>query len=93
MKEHICDLTEDETKEIRVLFEKKMALEALFKSLDGEFNKDSLYRRLVEDYVEVNTLYTDWWNTIIVKKSIPEYLANNVEVDFINHRLVANVDL
>lgn len=95
MKEHICDLTEEETKEIQVLFEKKMALEALFKSLykDDEFNEESLYRRLVEDYVEVNTRYTAWWNTIFNIKSIPDYLTNNIEVDFINRCLVANVSL
>lgn len=65
MEKAIWVLTKEECQEIRELFEKKLALENLFKIMDAE--SDVLRNKLVEDYGKVLNLFQSWWREISTK--------------------------
>jgi len=59
MNKVIWTLTEDETKEIEDLYEKKAALENLIKIVDVD--NERLYQRMIDDYTQTMTVFNAWW--------------------------------
>lgn len=77
MSNVIYTLNDNEKKEIEELFEKKIALENLIKSISLE--QRDLYNSLLEDYTKNNTLYLNWFNKMKKKYS---WSGENWRVDF-----------
>lgn len=84
MNEIACNITEEETTEIRNLFEKKMALENLAKIITPSENEE-MYQRLVADYGITVHEFNQWWEKILKEYNLP---SKNYSVDFVNRQLV-----
>lgn len=66
-----------EKNEIKVLFEKKNALECLIKVIDS--NNEELYNRIITDYTKVFNDFQKWWIKMNEKYN---WEGDNWQIDF-----------
>lgn len=60
MNKSVCILSKDDCENIRVIYEKKLALENLSKIIFPQQNPD-MYDRLIADYGKIIHDFDDWW--------------------------------
>ena len=88
MDKVICNLTENEKKEIEDIFEKKIALENLSK-LPDIMSNEGLYNKLISDYGKTTLLFQKWW-----KKATEKYKleGKEVRVDFETSQIIEELN-
>lgn len=79
-------ILQDECDAIENLYEKKVALENLIKTIDIESN-EGIYNRIISDYGKITIEFNDWWEKIFVTYSIKD---GNYHIDFENKQLIEN---
>ncbi|WP_305151806.1 hypothetical protein [uncultured Dubosiella sp.] len=77
-------LSDEDLEFIKIVFEKKLALEALIKS---EGISANLMQDLISTYSQVNFEYTNWWSKKIKELNL-ENTDYELKVDFENKRIV-----
>ena len=79
----VHNLSDEESKKIEELYEKKLAFENLIKIVDGENEK--IYNKLISDYGNLLKEYNMWWDSMRQKY---EWEGSNWRVDFDNKTIV-----
>lgn len=79
----VHNLSDEESKKIEELYEKKLAFENLIKIVDGENEK--IYNKLISDYGNLLKEYNIWWDSMRQKY---EWEGSNWRVDFDNKTIV-----
>ena len=82
----VCQLSDNEFKEIEDLFEKKLALENLAKIIKAD--NQSLYDKLISDYGSTVHKFNTWWETMGKKYN---FIEKNLWVDFDTKKIMANI--
>jgi CXXX repeat modification system protein len=79
-------VSDEEVQEIKSLFYKKAALEALFKTLvtTQEANTSSIYEKMMSDYQEVNMKFQEWWTAAASKYQWEGVEGSSWNVNFDN---------
>lgn len=85
MSKIIWDLSEADKDEIQALYEKKIALENLTKTVDM-VNNEALYQKLIKDYGKTLIEFETWWSEISKKY---QWEGSNWRIDFRNSQVVA----
>lgn len=83
----ICQLNDDECKEIEDLYEKKIALENLTKIID--LSNPAIYEKMTTEYGSTIHKFNSWWNKMSKKY---DFTGENFWVDFENKKIMLNVN-
>ncbi|MGA2033138.1 MAG: CXXX repeat peptide modification system protein [Thermoguttaceae bacterium] len=82
-KKRVGQVTDAERDEIRTLFERKIALLELFKSLaDGDQLDNAVYEKVVADLGKVTTRFDAWWSAMRRKYQWESAVNGHWEIDF-----------
>ena len=84
MNKSVCILSKDDCENIRVIYEKKLALENLSKIKFPQQNPD-MYDRLIADYGKIIHDFDDWWKMTYKKYAVP---SGAYAVDFSSGALI-----
>lgn len=76
----IGQVTFDEMKEIRSLYERRNGLNELAKIIRSD--NVELYERLVKDLGETSTKYQDWWDRMSIKYEWEKKDDGNWQINF-----------
>ena len=79
----VHNLSDEESKKIEELYEKKLAFENLIKIVDGENEK--IYNKLISDYGNLLKEYNIWWDSMRQKY---EWEGSSWRVDFYNNTII-----
>ena len=74
-------VTIEEADRIRILFRRKRALEELLLTIDFEERSD-LYERIIQDLVQTNDQFADWWHEIATNYNWEYSSTNKWSIDF-----------
>ncbi len=85
-KEKVGFVTEEEKEEIRVLHERKLALNELIPSLGtgllSDDKRNEIYEKVLQDMGKTNSLFQAWWNSKSVKYNWKSMENGNWSIDF-----------
>ena len=81
MATELGKVTPEETREIRQLYGRKMALEELLPTIDMK-NGTDLYEQMVEDFTQINDKFSVWWKTVAKKYNWQYDATNKWFIDF-----------
>ena len=84
MDDVVWILTEDERDEIEALYEKRIALENLARSMDP--NNDAIYEKLFAEYQKTLTAFRTWWQE---KSTQYQWRGENWRIDFLTKSVIA----
>lgn len=79
MRNVVWESTEEEKQKIKDIYEKKSALENLFKIINKE---NEIYDTVLEDYIKTSKEFSAWWDEMIKKYNCNIKLVNNLVIDF-----------
>lgn len=83
----LCQVTEAEKKDIQLIFEKKTALENLFKIIT---NESEIYERIIQDYTKASKEYTNWWQNIAKIYHIDDNYINKLVINFETNEILCD---
>lgn len=81
MATELGKVTLEEAKEIKQLYGRKMALEELLATIDIK-NGTELYEQIVQDFMQTNGKFSEWWKTVAQKYNWHYDATNKWFVDF-----------
>lgn len=85
-KKTVGHVTEEEKKEIQVLFERRNGLNELAKILSPD--NAELYERLVKDLGETTTKFQQWWDKMSSKYQWEAADDGNWEINFQTNEII-----
>lgn len=88
MKKIVGKVTEDEKKEIQLLFERKNGLSELAKILTPQ--NESLYEKLIRDMGETSTKFQSWWDNMANKYQWERSESGTWEINFETNEIFLN---
>jgi CXXX repeat modification system protein len=85
-RKQIGKVTIEESKEIKMLYERKNGLIELFKTFSGmsksEIENNALYDKIVKDMGEVTVKFQNWWDNTSKKYNWENLPGHKWEIDF-----------
>lgn len=88
MKKLVGQVTEEEKKEILLLFERKNGLSELAQIIK---ENDALYERFISDMGHTATKFQEWWNLKAKKYNWESQPGGNWEIDFNTNEVYLNI--
>lgn len=79
IKERVGVVTKNEKDEIQGLFNRRSALQELFKICEGN---DELYEKVLQDTIETQKMFSEWWSNTALKYCWKSNENGNWEINF-----------
>ncbi len=92
MRKLIGYINNEEKNEIQLLSNRKDCLIELLKMQVSENNTELNYEKLMNDMVEVNIAFNQWWNKMGEKYQWENHPEGNWEIDFLTNQIFLVVD-